>query len=87
MLLLTGVACGRSLRGSGRQSRTTHGDEQRDSRDQGKRGKARDFSRNLQPVHTLDLKEAKALLAPRRTLIYAGNVPLSSHLASSRLRF
>ena len=28
--------------------------------------KARDFSRNLQPVHTLDLKEARALPVPRR---------------------
>ena len=37
-------------------------------RDQGKRDEARNFSRNLQPVHTLDLKKAKALLAPRRRL-------------------
>jgi hypothetical protein len=31
-------------------------------RDQGKSDKARNFSRNLQSVHTFDLKEAKALL-------------------------
>jgi len=52
----------------------------RPRRDQAKREKARDHLSQPTAVHTLDLNEAKALLAPCQTLIYAGNVPLSSHL-------